>query len=150
MICFVALIVFAVLGIFSAKYRGYFFEASDCIFRRVTLRKCNTSFDTKMKMKITTKTSKLNKPLGGFIFKHFEALSWILTIVMIVSLIWSGYTGAVAVYNWVEYGNCNGPNSALVCELNQLTGKDPVTGAVLTSPIDSNDINAICPPGVVK
>lgn len=101
-------------------------------------------------MKITSKTSKLNKPLGGFIFKHFEALSWILTIFMIVSLIWSGYTGAVAVYNWVEFGNCNGPNSALVCELNQLTGKDPVTGAVITPLIGSNDINAICPPGVVK
>ena len=144
MICFIALIVFAVLGIFSAKYRGYFFEASDCIFRRVTLRKCNTSFDQKMKMKITSKATKLNKPLGGYIFKHFEALSWILTIVMIVSLIWSGYTGAVAAYNWVSYGNCNGPNSLVACELNQLTGKDPVTGAVI-SPVD---VNAACPPDI--
>ena len=107
------------------------------------MRKCNTSFDTKMKMKITTKTSKLNKPLGGFIFKHFEALSWILTIIMIVSLIWSGYTGAVAVYNFEVYGNCNGPNSALVCELNQIAGKDPVTGQPI-SQISANDINAAC------
>jgi len=141
MICLVALVVFAVLGIFSAKYRAYFFEAADCIFRRATLRKCSTSFDTKMKMKITSKATKLNRPFGGFIFRHFEALSWVLTIVMVVSLVWSGYSGGIAVYNWVTYGNCNGPDSALTCTLNELTGRNPVTGVI----VSSSDINAACP-----
>lgn len=140
MICFIALIVFAVLGVFSAKYRGYFFEASDCIFRRVTLRKCNTSFDTKMKVKISTKASKLSKPFGGFIFRHFEALSWLLTIIMIVSIIWSGYTGAVAVYNFVAFGDCNGPNSGQVCVLNEVS--KPLIN--LDWLFGKSDVNAAC------
>jgi len=147
MICFIALIVFAVLGIFSAKYRGYFFEASDCIFRRVTLRKCTTSFDKKMKMKVTAGATKINKPFGGFVFRHFEVLSWILTISMIVSFIWSGYTGGVALYNWQVYGNCNGPDSNVACALNQISGKDPVTGAVF---ITASDINSACVVQTIK
>jgi len=118
----IALVVFAVLGLISAKYRGYFFEAADCVFRKVTLRKCNTSFDQKMKMKISTKVTAVNKPLGGFVFKHFEVLSWIMTILMIVSLAYSGYVGFMGAYNWIMYQNCNGPNSTEFCAYNALTG----------------------------
>ncbi|MFA6064547.1 MAG: hypothetical protein WCW44_05985 [archaeon] len=123
MICVIALVVFAVLGLISAKYRAYFFEALDCVFRKVTLRKCTTSFDKKMKMKITTRLSGVNKDLGGFVFKHFETISWIFTIIMILSMIWSLYVGVSGVYNWVAYGNCYGPNSTELCVLNNLTGK---------------------------
>jgi len=123
MICVIALAVFAILGIVSAKYRAYFFEAADCVFRRVTLRKCTTSFDKKMKLKITTKISNFNKPTAGFVFKHFEAISWVLTIIMIVSMVWSLYVGVLGVYNWVAYGNCYGPDSTEICVLNNLTGK---------------------------
>ncbi|MEK6958576.1 MAG: hypothetical protein AABW59_00875 [archaeon] len=122
MICLIALLVFAVLGLFSVKFRGYFFEAADCVFRKVTLRKCNTSFDQKMKMKISTRVTSVNKPLGGFVFKHFEVLSWIMTILMILSLAYSGYVGLMGAYNWVMYQNCNGPNSTEFCAYNALTG----------------------------
>ncbi len=141
MICFIALFVFAVLGIFSARYRAYFLEASDCVFRKATLRKCSSSFDKKMKMKVTSKLAKVSKPFGGFVFKHFEVLSMIVTIAMIVSLVWSAWVGGVAVYNWVAFGNCNGPDANIACELNQLTGKDPVTGAVISS---SGGVNPAC------
>ncbi len=49
MICLIALFIFAVLGIFSAKYRELSKEAFNCVFRRITLRKCETGFDKKMK-----------------------------------------------------------------------------------------------------
>ncbi|MFA6269025.1 MAG: hypothetical protein WCW13_06845 [archaeon] len=139
MICIIALVVFAVLGIFSAKYRAYFSEALDCVFKRVTLRKCTTSFDKKMKLKITTRLSGVNKSLGGFVFKNFETISWIFTIIMIVSMIWSLYVGVLGVYNWVAFGNCYGPDSTQACVLNTLTGKvEPNTSAIIT------DTNIVC------
>jgi len=153
MICLIALVVFGVLAIFSAKYRTYFKEAADCVFRRMTLRKCTTSFDKKMKAKISSKLSNKSKPLGGFVFKHFEALSWIMTIVMIVSLVWSGYWGTVGLYNWVMYQNCNGPNSTELCVFNSLTGQmTPAPGA--TSTFDPSqplaDCNGLIAGGEIK
>ncbi|MFA5125422.1 MAG: hypothetical protein WC462_00275 [archaeon] len=144
MICIIALVVFAVLGLVSAKYRAYFFEAADCVFRRVTLRKCTTSFDTKMKMKISTKISARNKLLGRFVFKNFEAISWVLTIIMIVSLVWSAYIGVMGLYNWVAFGNCYGPESTEVCVLNNLTGQvQPVNSTVLTNSDLNCDLNFV-------
>ncbi|MFH1225326.1 MAG: hypothetical protein V1676_06010 [Candidatus Diapherotrites archaeon] len=106
MICLIALAVFGILGIFSATHRAYAKEAFDCVFRRITLRKCNTAFDQKMKMKITTGIMKMNPKVGGFAFRHFEAISWALTILTIVSLIYS----AIAVYNIAVHGTCDPQN----------------------------------------
>jgi len=124
-------------GVVSPKYRHYFAEASDCVFKKMTLRKCTTSFDKKMKMKVSTKISLHNKPLGSFIFKNFEIISWILVVIMIISMLYSGYMGFMGVYNWVAYGNCNGPDSTQACILNNLTGRvtPNVSGAVI---IDGN------------
>jgi len=111
MICLIALVVFGILGIFSAKYRALALEAFDCVFRRITLRKCNTSFDKKMKMKISSKLLQAHEGLGKFVFRHFEALSWLFTLLMIASMVFS----AVGIYNFWAYGNCNGPNSSGFC-----------------------------------
>ena len=51
--CIVAVVVFGILGIFSAKYRGYFKESLHCIKRTAMLKPCDTEFDQKMKAKIT-------------------------------------------------------------------------------------------------
>lgn len=140
MICLIALAVFAILGIISAKYRAYFFEALDCVTKKVTLRKCTTSFDKKMKMKVSSKVSILNQSLGSFVFKHFELISWIVTIIMILSLIWTAYAGVLGVYNWYAYGNCNGPESNELCVYNALLGKDiPTASATSNVPILSDN-----------
>ena len=60
---------------------------------------------------------------------------------MIVSLVWSAFVGGFAVYNFIAYGNCNGPDSSVVCTLNQLAGLDPVTGGVISS---NGDVNPAC------
>jgi hypothetical protein len=113
----------------------------------MTLRKCTTSFDQKMKMKVSTKLAALNKSLGSFVFKHFEIVSWIFTIIMIVSLAWSAYATAEGIYNWVAFGNCYGADSTQVCVLNTLTGKaQPATTSVGTYLTDNNllcDTNAL-------
>jgi hypothetical protein len=121
MICIIALVVFGILGIFSAKYRSLAKEAFDCVFRRMTLRPCTTGFDQKMKMKIVSKSFKHSPKLSQLIYKYFEALSWTFTILMIVSLIFTG----IGAYNYVAFGNCNGPNSSAYCVINDITGKVP-------------------------
>ena len=115
MICIIAMVVFAVLGIFSAKYRSYAAEAFSCVFRRVTLRPCESDFDHRMKMKVISHTFQRSERLGKFVYKHFELISWIFTIIMIVSLAYS----AVAAYNLIVYGTCT-PGSSDVCTINQL------------------------------
>jgi hypothetical protein len=144
MICLIALFVFAVLaflsffGVVSPKYRTYFVEASDCVFKKMTLRKCTTGFDSKMKMKVSTKVSLHNKLLGGFIFKNFEVISWVLVVIMFVSMLYSGFVGVVGVYNWVAYGNCNGPDSDKLCVFNSLTGVTHPNPVITNPKVDQN------------
>jgi hypothetical protein len=52
-----------------------------------------------------------NPVVARFTFRNFEAISWIFTILMAVSIIYSG----IGIYNFVMYGNCNGENSDEVC-----------------------------------
>ncbi|MBI5061076.1 MAG: DsbA family protein [Candidatus Aenigmarchaeota archaeon] len=107
MICIIALVVFGIIGIFSARYRTYAKEAFSCVFRRITLRPCTTGFDQKMKMKITGKLMKKSPRAAGFVYKHFEIISWTFTIIFIATTIYTAYSG----YNYYIYGNCYGPES---------------------------------------
>ena len=114
--CIIGLAVFGVLGIFSAKYRDYFRQALKCVMQTAVLRPCTTGFDKKMQMKISTKLASKNKKLGNFVFKNFQAISVIFVIIMFASLAY----GAYGVYNWIAFGNCNGPQGG-ECVLNDLT-----------------------------
>lgn len=111
MICIIALVVFSILGIFSAKYRVIAKEAFDCVFRRVTFRKCTSGLDKRLKAQITGNLMRKAPSVGKFTYKYFEWISWFFTILMIWSIIQSGF----AVYNFVEYGNCNGKGSDEFC-----------------------------------
>lgn len=116
MICIIALVVFGILGIFSVRYRELSKEAFNCVFRRLTLRKCETGFDKKMKAGITSRLINRSPAIARIIHRHFEAISWIFTILMLVILIYS----ANSLYNYAAYGNCNGPHSNGTCVYNQL------------------------------
>lgn len=118
MICIIAFFVFAFLGIFSAKYRGYAKESFSCVFRRITLRPCETNFDQKVKMKIVSKMFTKSPRLARFTMKHFELLSWILTILTIISLAYSIYS----IYNLAIYGTCDITNPDQ-CIITEVTGK---------------------------
>jgi len=133
MICLIALITFAILGIFSAKYKEYAKEAFDCVFRRLTLRKCNTAFDKKVRARASTKLMKRNKALGGFVFKHFETIGWIFTILLMVSLVYSAYT----VYNLAIYGSCD-PQTPETCVFTPNTVPDP-NCTLETGPVEDCD-----------
>lgn len=103
MACLVALIVFSILGIFSATHRQLAKEAFDCIFRRITLRPCDTGFDQKIKGKVTGRLLNKSPRLAKGVYRFWEPLSWFLVIVFFVSLFFSGQ----AVYNLVRYKTCD-------------------------------------------
>ncbi len=105
MICIVALIVFGVLGIFSVSHRQIAKEAFDCVFRRITLRPCQTGFDQKMKTRVVSKLMKFPK-LARFTHKHFEFISWIFTIALFSSMAYTGYS----IYNLAVHGTCDMQN----------------------------------------
>ena len=111
MICLLALVVFGILGIFSAYHRKLALEAFDCVFRRITLRKCESGLDQRLKSQITGKLLTKSPVLARFTFKNFELISWIFTILMIASLIYSG----ISIYNYISYGNCYGKPSESFC-----------------------------------
>jgi protein-disulfide isomerase len=111
MICIIALVVFGILGIFSAKYRTIAKEAFDCVFKRITFRKCTTGLDKRVKSQITGKVMRKYPRLGAAVYKNFEVISWAFTIAMILSLGYSVYS----VYNLFAFGDCNGPTPGGFC-----------------------------------
>ena len=114
MICIIALFVFAVLGIFSAKYRALAKEAFDCVFRKVTLRPCVSNLDERLKAGIISKILLHSPKVARIINVNFEALSWIFTILMFASTILT----IQALYNVYYFGNCDGPTSTGFCIFN--------------------------------
>jgi len=102
MICIIALIVFGILGLFSVGYRQLAIEAFDCVFRRLTLRPCQTGFDQKMRSKVIAKLMRFPR-LARFTHKHFEAISWFFTITLFLSMGYSAYS----IYNLATTGSCD-------------------------------------------
>lgn len=111
MICVIALLVFSVLGIFSATHRVLAKEALDCVFRRVTLRPCNTGFNEKIKSQLVARVLNRSVFAARIFNKYFEVFSWIFFILMITSTFWVVKGG----YNYYLYGSCNGLNQSGFC-----------------------------------
>ena len=111
MICLIALIVFAILAIFSVSYRPLAKEAFECVWLKTTFRKCKGSLDLRIKSYITAKFMKISPSIAKILYKYFEIFSWMLVLLMIISFIYSG----ISVYNLVAYGNCNGEDSNDIC-----------------------------------
>lgn len=120
MICIIALIIAGILGIFSASYRDIAKKAFHCVFRNLTFRKCDSGADQELKAKITVKMMKLSPKAAGFTFKYFNIISWIFVILLFVS---TGY-GAYGLYNFIEYGNCDGPDSSAFCVFDPFKDRD--------------------------
>jgi thiol-disulfide isomerase/thioredoxin len=104
--CLVALVVFAVMSIFSARYRRWAKEAFNCVARRLTLRPCTTGFNDKVKATITGALMKRHMGLARFANRHFEAISWVFTAVMFISLAYTAY----GFYNLAVLGTCDPAN----------------------------------------
>jgi len=110
-LCWIALPIFAILGIFSARYRRLTRDSFECLFKTMTFRKCQTGLDDKFKSDITATVMKFSPRTAGFVYKNYKLLSWIFLIL----LVWSTYYTSIGVYNYIQYGNCNGPDSTGFC-----------------------------------
>jgi len=122
--CILALIIFGILGIFSATQRALAKEAFDCVFRRITFRPCNTGFQEKIKGKILSKLIARSTFLAKMVNKHYEILSWVFFILMVGSMIWVLRGG----YNFYVYGSCNGLNQSGFCAFDPSGENNKVTG----------------------
>lgn len=111
MLCFVALIVFSLMGIFSAAHRQLALRALDCVFRRLTIRPCNTGFKEEVKGKLLGFLLRKSPILAKIFNNHFEFLAWIFFILSVTSAFWVGK----GVYNFYYYGSCNGLNQSGFC-----------------------------------
>jgi len=105
MLCFVALAVFAVLSIFSAKYRPLARRAFDCVLRKATLRKCDTGLDEELKAASIAGIMKITPSGAALVNRHFEAFSLAFTLLFFASVIFT----LQGIANFIIYGNCNGP-----------------------------------------
>ncbi|MFH2106235.1 MAG: thioredoxin domain-containing protein [Candidatus Micrarchaeota archaeon] len=132
--CFIALIVFAVLGIFSAKYRQLAKEAFRCVFLKITFRPCDVGLDKKIKAGVLAPILDRSPPVANFVNKHFELLSLIFLIISLVSLAYV----LVGFYNFILYGTCDPANPTGFCPYQVLTGSN---GTTVTGPTG----NPICP-----
>jgi protein-disulfide isomerase len=145
MICIIAMIVFGILGIFSASYRVIAKEAFNCVFKKLTFRKCDTGLDTRLKSEITGRLLRFNHRLGKTVYKYFEIFSWIFLILIVVTLFFFGR--GIAFY--AMYGNCNGPNSNQFCIFDPLgTNKpaDVTTGSTCSIPGHAENKTLSAPP----
>ncbi len=107
MVCIIALLIFGILGIFSASHRELAKEAFRCVFRTTTFRKCESSTDVKIKGKVVGSLMKVSPKSAKVVHKNFELLSWIFTILFFGSLFYSG----MAIYNLAVHDNCAGPDA---------------------------------------
>ena len=112
-LCLLALPLFAVLSIFSVKYRRLTRDALDCLFRTITIRKCKSGLDDRIKADVTGYFLKYSPSGAKFVYRNYEILSWIILIIFL----WSFYISSVGIYNYINYGNCNGPESTGFCML---------------------------------
>ena len=135
-VCAIALVIFGVLGIFSAKYRRLAKEAFDCVFKMVQLKPCDTGFDQRVKAYVTTKLMKF-PPFAKFVYNNFNLLSWVFVLTFFLSIGGIGY----GLYNYFVFGNCNGPQSNGFCIYNAIShatmsakdiviGSHPIRGSV--------------------
>ncbi len=132
MLCLIALPVFAILGIFSIKYRRLAADALECLFKTVTLRKCKSNLDQRIRAGISGTFLKYSPSAARFTYKNYKLISWIVLIVFL----WSFYASAVGVYNYTKYGNCNPPEEVGFCVFDP-TGK--------SSGISEADVDIVIP-----
>lgn len=117
-LCIIAFFVFAVMSIFSAKYRPMAREAFGCVFKTITLKPCDTGLDDRIKADVVSRLLKVSPVAARFTNRHFTFISWIFVLLTLASFVYSAY----GMYNFYFFGNCDGPNSTQACILNDLTG----------------------------
>lgn len=101
-LCLVALLVFSVMSLWSAKYRPLAKQAFKCFTKTLTLSPCDMAFEQRVKAKVTAKLLKVWPALARLFYSNFRIFAWIFTLSFFISL---GYT-VYSFYNFAVYGSC--------------------------------------------
>ena len=131
-LCIIALPLFALLAIFSAKYRRLTKDSLDCIFKSATFRKCSSGLDDRIRADITGRVLKFSPRLAKFVYKNYKIITWIILILFL----WGTYESGIAIYNYINYGNCNGPSDDGFCIFDPL-GENSKTSSCGSSEIET-------------
>lgn len=118
-LCLVAMVVFSILGIFSAKWRRVAKEAFHCVFRMIQFKPCDVQLEEKIKSKVTSKLMRVPK-LAKFFYKNFKVISWIFTIAFFVSLLYTVYS----LYNLFVFGSCAPGSTCIFNPQGNITDKN--------------------------
>lgn len=121
-LCIIGLVVFGILGIFSAKYRQLAREAFECVFRMAQFKPCQGGFDDKIRREILSKAFQVHPSFAKYVNRYFGLLSWIFVVSFVISLFFTGQ----GIYNYAIYGNCNGPQGGF-CIFDPFGGTEPST-----------------------
>lgn len=101
-LCLVALVVFSVMSIWSAKYRRLAKEAFKCVTKTLMLSPCDMAFEQKVKAKVTAKLLNISPTLARGFYQNFRIFAWAFTGAFFLSL----YVTALSFYNFAVYGSC--------------------------------------------
>jgi len=101
-LCLVALVVFSVMSIWSAKYRRLAKEAFKCVTKTLMLSPCDMAFEQKVKAKVTAKLLNISPTLARGFYQNFRIFAWAFTASFFVSL----FITALSFYNYAVYGSC--------------------------------------------
>jgi len=101
-LCLVALVVFSLMSLGSAKYRPLAKEAFKCVTKTLMLSPCDMAFEQRVKAKVTAKLLDVYPPLARAFYWNFRIFAWAFTGVFFVSLIYTLYS----FYNFAVYGSC--------------------------------------------
>jgi hypothetical protein len=100
-LCIVALVVFSVMSVGSAKYKKLARDALRCVFKNLTLSPCDVGLEQMIKGKITAKLLRFPR-LAKLFYRHFTVVAWLFTVSFFASLIYTLYS----FYNFFVYGSC--------------------------------------------
>lgn len=116
MLCILAFVIFLILypilGIFSADYRRLFKKSWECTFNRLTFKPCDINLGEEIKGKMLGKVIFKYPKLGKFLDKSFD----ILALLFVVVSVWSLLYMVVAGVNLLVYDTCD-PQNVESCSL---------------------------------
>jgi hypothetical protein len=112
MFCIAAFIIFAVLGIFSVRYRTLAKKSWGCVLRKITFKPCDISVQEEIKSRLVGKFIFTKPRLARFINRWASTLAFIFVALSV----WSLFSVFNSGLNLFVYDTCN-PNNPESCAL---------------------------------
>lgn len=103
MVCIAAFLIFAILGLFSARYRHLARKAWGCVLKRVTFKPCDINFQEEVKSRLLGKLILRAPRVARFVDRWSGVLSFLFVAVSLWSLVLVVNSGL----NLLVYDTCD-------------------------------------------